>query len=93
MSYPVMLVQDSILAYAGRFGTVMSVAPAGKVGQSVITFENPESSHLAAGVSVPVHEVGNIKFTTGCAQRDKEYAGLMPQTAVQSLESRCQYAK
>ena len=93
MSYPVTLVHESILAYAGRFGTVMSVAPAGKVGQSVITFENPESSHLAAGVSVPVLGLGNIKFTTGCAQRDKEYAGLLPQTAVQSLDSRCLHAK
>ena len=56
----------------------MSVDPAGKIGQSVITFENPESSHLAAGVSVPVAGLGNIKFTTGCAQWDKEYTGIMP---------------
>ena len=93
MSFPVTLVHDSILAYAGRFGTVMSVAPAGKVGQSVITYENPESSHLAAGVNVPVSGLGNIKFNTGCVLRDKEYSGLLPQPLVQTLESRCLYAK
>ena len=93
MSYPVTLVHESILAYAGRFGTVMSVAPAGKVGQSVITYVNPESSHLAAGVNVPVFGLGNIKFTTGCVLLDKEYSGLLPQSSVQTLESRCFYAK
>ena len=31
MSYPVTLVHESILAYEGRFGTVMSVAPAGRL--------------------------------------------------------------
>ena len=46
MWYPLTLVHESILAYAARFGTVMSVAPAGKVGQSVITYVNPESSHV-----------------------------------------------
>ena len=93
MLYPVTLVHDSILAYAGRFGTVMSVAPAGKVGQSVITFENPESSHLAAGVNVSVPGLGHIKFTTGCVQRDKEYTDLLPQTSELTLESRCLHAK
>ena len=92
-SYPVTLVHESILAYAGGFVTVMSVAPAGKVGQSVITYENPESSHPAAGVNVPVSGLGNIKFTTGCVLRDKEYSGLLPQSSVQTVESRCLYAK
>ena len=86
MSYLVTLVHESILAYAGRFGTVLSVAPAGKVGQSVITYENPESPHLAAGVNVLVPGLGYIKFTTGCVQRDKEYSDLLPQTSVLNLE-------
>ena len=93
MLYPVTLVHDTIPTYAGRFGTVMSVAPAGKVGKSVITFEKPESSHLAAGVNVPVPGLGYIKFTTGCVQRDKKYTDLLPQTSVLTLESRCLYAK
>ena len=71
----------------------MSVAPAGNVGQSVITYENPESSHLAASVNVPISSLGNIKFTTGCVLRDKEYSGLLPQSSVQTLESRCLHAK
>ena len=71
----------------------MSVAPAGKVGQSVTTYENPESSHLAAGVNVPVSGLGNIKLTTGCVLRDKECSGLLPQSSVQTLESRCLNAK
>ena len=88
LSYPVTLVHESILAYAGRFGTVMSVAPAGKVGQSVITYENLESSHRSPGVNLPVSGLGNVKFTTGCVLRDKEYSGLLPQSSVQTLESR-----
>ena len=93
MWYPVTLVHESILAYVGRFGTVMYVAPAGKAGQSVITYENPESSHLAAGVNIPVSGLGNIEFTTGCVLPDKEYSGLLPQSSVQTLESRFFYAK
>ena len=61
MLYPLTLVHDPIFAYAGRFGTVMSFTPAGKVGHSVITYENPESSHLAAGVNVPISGLGNRK--------------------------------
>ena len=72
MLHRVILVHESILGYVGRFGTVMSVAPAGKVGQSMITYENPESSHLAAGVNVPVSGLGNIKFPTGCVLWDKD---------------------
>ena len=85
MSYPVTLVHEPILPYAARFGTVLSVAPAGKVGQSVITYENPESSHLAAAVNVLVPGLGYIKFMTGCVQRDKEYSDLLPQTLVFTL--------
>ena len=61
MLYPVTLVHEYILAYAGKFGTVLSVAPAGKVVQSVITYENPDSSHLAAGVNVSVPGLGYVK--------------------------------
>ena len=93
MSYPVTLVHESILAYAGRFGTVLSVAPAGKVGQYVITYENPDSSHLAAGVNVSVPSLGYIMFTTGCVQGDKEYSDLLPQMSVLTLELRCLYAE
>ena len=93
MSYPVTLVHDYILAYAERLGTVMSVAPASKVGQSMINYENPDSSHLAAGVNVSVPGLGYIKFTTGCVQRDKEYTDLLLQTSVLTLESRCLFAK
>ena len=74
MLYPVTLVHESILAYAGRFGTVLSVAP--------------EYFHLAAGVNVSVPGLGYIKFNTGCMQRDKEYTDLLPQTSVLNLESR-----
>ena len=87
MSYPVTLVHETILAYAGRFGTVMCVEPAGKVGQSVISYQNP------AEVNFPVCGLGNIKFTTGCVQRDKEYSGLLPQSSVLTFESRFLYAK
>ena len=59
----------------------------------MITYENPESPHLAAGVNVSVPSLGYIKFTTGCMQRDKEYSNLLPQTLVLTLESRCLYAK
>ena len=93
MSYPVSLVNESILAYAGRFGTVLALTPAGKVGQSVITYENPESAHLAAGVNVPLPGVGNVRFSTGSIPRDKEYTSLLPQASVVSVESRCQHAK
>ena len=93
MSYPVTLVHESILAHAGRFGTVMYVALALKVSQSVITYEKPEFSHLVVGVNVPVSGPGNIKFTTGCVLRNKEYSGVLPQLSVQALESRCLYAK
>ena len=93
MSYPVSLVSESILAYAGRFGTVLAVAPAGKLGQSVITYENPESAHLAAGVNVPLPGVGNVRFSTGSVPRDKEYTTLLPPSVVVNVESRCLHAK
>ena len=59
----------------------------------MITYENPESSHLAAGVNVSVPGLGYIKFKTGCVQRGKEYTDLLPQTSVLNVESRCLHAK
>ena len=51
------------MAYAERFGTVLALTPAGKLGQSVITYENPESAYLAAGVNVPLPGVGNVRYS------------------------------
>lgn len=53
ISLLVPLVNDSVKDYAGRFGSILSVIPAGRSGQAVITNEHSESSHISAGVQVP----------------------------------------
>ena len=70
LSHPVHLTHEDIALYASRFGGVKAISPGKKVGQSIITYNSPESAYVACGSKIVIGQAGSILFTSGRSSRD-----------------------
>ena len=93
---PVSVPHNVLCGYVSQFGGVTSLEPeAGHAGTSTITFVNPKSAHLAAGIRTFIRGCGELVFTTGDRDSDKlandAYQGKMKDLL--NIETRIAAAK
>ena len=93
LTHPVHLTHEDIALYALRFGGIKAISPGKKGGQSIVTYNSPESAYVACGSKIVIGQAGSILFTSGRSSRDDHYNNLVPQGVCSSLDARVEYCK